>query len=427
MSRRLLPTMNAPGVILLTRLAIALGLASTTVAQLPDLPSQRGANGSGGGWSHARWGMTQEQIKAAFPGVVTTQRVELPKGVTDMIGMDRVDLAGIPFRALFAFDGNGGLNEVAFHLPDSTQSETQFRKLEDWLSNEYGQGPLRGAAGTNVFYSFWLLPNNVIRVIWTNTGILTLGFTKPNGETAESLLKGLVAIPGKPSVGGTSAGAAPTAAAIIDPIPSSPSEPLEPPAWLAVFPGSIHYVKTATRADVGVAYTAPDSASAVTGFYKDQFHKGEVTSSASFDGIGTTIQASATGQTCVLRISDADAGTNVNVKCAPTAPTSAPAVSQQPTRLPPGVHLVEYSISGSAGAAGLTYRNATGGTEQNEVSLPQTFRFYAASGSFVYLSAQNKTDAGYVHVSITVDGTSLQEATAGSAYGIATASGSLPR
>lgn len=220
---------------------------------------------------------------------------------------------------------------------------------------------------------------------------------------------------------------APVDSAVTDLTSSSQGEPLDLPGWLGAFPRSVHHDKIASRTEVAVGYTAPDSASAVIDFYKDQFRKGEVTSSASFDGIGTAIRASATGQTCVLRISDADAGTNVNVKCAPSQATPAPAISPQPARLPPGVHLVEYSISGSAEGAGLTYRNATGGTEQNEVSLPQTFRFYAASGSFVYLSAQNKTNTGYVHVSITVDGSPVQEATAGSAYGIATASGSVPR
>jgi hypothetical protein len=53
--------------------------------------------------------------------------------------------------------------------------------------------------------------------------------------------------------------------------------------------------------------------------------------------------------------------------------------------------------------------------------------FYAASGQFVYVSAQNKTDSGEVHVSITVDGRVLQEATSSTRYGIATASGSVPK
>jgi hypothetical protein len=240
--------------------------------------------------------------------------------------------------------------------------------------------------------------------------------------------------------------------AAIDSASTSHSEPLEVPAWLRVFPGSANYVKKASHAEVSVDYKAHASASAVVGFYEEQFRKTEVTSRASFNGIGTTIQASAASQSCILRISEEDADTEVNVKCAPTPTAGAMAVSPHPTpletspstdgvrpseyassqltsarRTPQGVHHVEYAIDGSARIAGLTYRNATGGTEQNEVSLPKTFSFYVAGGSFVYLSAQNKTGTGYVHVSITIDGRPPQEATAGSAYGIATASGSVPR
>ena len=238
-------------------------------------------------------------------------------------------------------------------------------------------------------------------------------------------------------------------AAVIDPTSSSESGPLELPEWLGVFPGRVNYVKTAGRAEVSVDYKAHASAPVVVAFYREQFRKKEISSHESFNGIGTTIQASATGQSCILRIREADADTEVNVKCALTAGL---VLSPQPTPLetsssaggaqrsqyasaqltsarqnPPGAHHVEYSIGGSARVAGLTYRNATGGTEQNEVSLPQTFSFYATGGFFVYLSAQNKSGAGYVHVSITIDGRRLQEATTGSAYGIATASGSVPR
>ncbi|HXA63813.1 MAG TPA: hypothetical protein VNV82_01610 [Bryobacteraceae bacterium] len=244
----------------------------------------------------------------------------------------------------------------------------------------------------------------------------------------------------------------PVAASVVVASSSSQSEQFELPAWIVIFPGSADYVKTATHAEVTIDYKAHASAPAVVGFYEEQFRKTDVTARESFNGIGTTIQTSAAGKSCVLRIREADADTDVNVKCAVTPISPAEAVSLQPTPLetssstggiqrseyassqltsarrpPPGVHHVEYSVDGSARTAGLTYRNATGGTEQNEVSLPKTFSFYATGGSFVYLSAQNKTGTGYVHVSITIDGRPLQEAAAGSAYGIATANGIVPR
>lgn len=147
--------------------------------------------------------MTKDQIKAAFPGKVGTLMVQLAVP-TETIGIDRVALAGIPFRAAFFFDDGGGLNDIVFDLPDSTRSEAQFRKLEDWLSHEYGTDPIRGARGNIVFQSDWLLPDNVITMTWTRTGILVIGFRKPSGETAASLMKGWTEIPGTPSLGGDS-------------------------------------------------------------------------------------------------------------------------------------------------------------------------------------------------------------------------------
>jgi hypothetical protein len=94
--------------------------------------------------------------------------------------------------------------------------------------------------------------------------------------------------------------------------------------------------------------------------------------------------------------------------------------------LPAGVHRIEYRLDGSARTVGATYRNATGGTEQKDVGLPAGMTFFAATGSFAYVSAQNQGDSGEVHVAVLVDGRILQEATSSTAYGIATASGRVP-
>jgi hypothetical protein len=172
----------------------------------PSLRAYQGepTNSASGGWSRAHWGMTRDQIKAAFPGKVVTLTVQLAVP-TKTIGLDRVAVAGIPFRAAFFFDDDGGgLKQITFDLPDSTRSEAQVRKLEAWVSRQYGTDPIRGARGDLVFQSYWLLPENVIHIVWTRTGILVLGFAKPNGETAASIMKGWTEIPGTLSVGSDS-------------------------------------------------------------------------------------------------------------------------------------------------------------------------------------------------------------------------------
>ena len=181
------------------------------------------------------------------------------------------------------------------------------------------------------------------------------------------------------------------------------SAPMKLPAWLSVFPGSKDPVNTNAVGVADISYTAPASTDEVINFYREGLNKSGVAIHIGFNGVGTTIEASLNDESCVIRIADANAGTTVGVKCARkqiVRPTYAAAPVAPPPPLPPGVHRVEYAISGAAGVVGLTYRNASGGTEQNDVGLPASMSFYAASGQFVYLSAQNKTASGDVRRSL---------------------------
>jgi hypothetical protein len=92
---------------------------------------------------------------------------------------------------------------------------------------------------------------------------------------------------------------------------------------------------------------------------------------------------------------------------------------------PPGTHRVEYVIDGDCGWAGLTLQNAGGGTEQHEVKLPAKYTIIARPGTFLYISAQKKSEAGSVHVEIRVDGVTVRRSNASAPYGIAAASGRL--
>ncbi|HZW05336.1 MAG TPA: hypothetical protein VFF58_00370 [Candidatus Nitrosotalea sp.] len=229
---------------------------------------------------------------------------------------------------------------------------------------------------------------------------------------------------GSPKPGQYDSGTAPTPSSV----PSSVR--MQFPVWLAVFPQSRDQINASAIGAATVSYTAPASSDSVINFYRETLTKRGAAIHVAFNGVGTTIEGSLDNESCVIRVTDIDAGTtNVRAQCAngQIDPTSIAPPPAPPPHLPPGVHRVEYAIRGSARAVGLTYRNATGGSEQNDTRLPAALSFYAASGQFVYLSAQNKTNSGDVHVSITVDGRLLQEATSSTAYGIASASGSVPR
>lgn len=93
----------------------------------------------------------------------------------------------------------------------------------------------------------------------------------------------------------------------------------------------------------------------------------------------------------------------------------------------PALQRATYLVNGSASSASLTYRNESGGTEQRTVPLPWTLEMHVGPGHFLYVSAQKQGPYGAIRAAIYVEGQVLQEAESSSEYGIASASGSVPR
>lgn len=91
----------------------------------------------------------------------------------------------------------------------------------------------------------------------------------------------------------------------------------------------------------------------------------------------------------------------------------------------PASRQVLYRISGTTGNVDVTLTNASGGTEQRNIKPPYELAFSAVSGQVVYLSGQNKWDAGVVTCEILLDGQVVQTATSNTAFGIATCSGKI--
>jgi hypothetical protein len=221
------------------------------------------------------------------------------------------------------------------------------------------------------------------------------------------------------------------------------------PQWFELIPRTAAGAVTTPR-ELSHAYT-DRSLATILAHYQETLRESGFAFQVGFNGIGPAIYTSTEAEHCVIRLSENDGVVTVHGSCGPTpqtapvllepkavgltspgersvvtyAPAQPAAVAAAPQELP-GVHRVEYRLDGSAGVAGLTYRNASGGTEQRDVKVPGELGFFARSGQFVYFSAQNKSGAGTVHVRIQIDGRVVQEATATSPYGIATASGRVP-
>lgn len=84
-----------------------------------------------------------------------------------------------------------------------------------------------------------------------------------------------------------------------------------------------------------------------------------------------------------------------------------------------------YRITGTTGNVDVTLTNASGGTEQINIKPPYVLEFKASGGQVLYISGQNKWDAGVVTCEILIDGVVSQTATSNAAFGIATCSGRL--
>lgn len=98
--------------------------------------------------------------------------------------------------------------------------------------------------------------------------------------------------------------------------------------------------------------------------------------------------------------------------------SARPALSQTVT--------IDYKVQGTAIRASLTYKNASGGTVQEDVNLPWEDRMEVQRGSFVYISAQNKGETGTITCTITANLVEYKRTTSSGAYKIAVCSGQVP-
>lgn len=90
-------------------------------------------------------------------------------------------------------------------------------------------------------------------------------------------------------------------------------------------------------------------------------------------------------------------------------------------------HSVHYEISGTSSDIGVTYRNATGATEQRNVAAPWYYDFQSESGEWVGLSASNHTlENTTVSCRVTIDGVLFKEATSEGALKFVDCSGLIP-
>ncbi len=110
-------------------LYIALALAPVFAADVPDP----------GGWTTAKWGMSEAQILAAVPGAV---RLDPPDKVNHAaVHMPTYDLAGVAFHVYFVPGSDGKLESVLLNPVGEPAEgfESVYQRLQNLLVEKYGR------------------------------------------------------------------------------------------------------------------------------------------------------------------------------------------------------------------------------------------------------------------------------------------------
>ena len=105
-------------------------------------------------------------------------------------------------------------------------------------------------------------------------------------------------------------------------------------------------------------------------------------------------------------------------------PTPTPRPTKRPQSL---TYDVTYKVSGSTKKASVTLENASGGTEQFDISVPWSKTYFGMQkGDFVYISAQNAQSSGSIKAEIIIDGRTYRKSESSGQYVIASCSGLIP-
>lgn len=90
-------------------------------------------------------------------------------------------------------------------------------------------------------------------------------------------------------------------------------------------------------------------------------------------------------------------------------------------------HSIHYEVSGTSAEIGVTYRNATGATEQRNITESWSYDFQSERGEWVSVRASNHTlENTTVGCRVTIDGVLFREATSEGALKFADCSGLIP-
>ncbi|HKJ72007.1 MAG TPA: hypothetical protein VKA55_09680 [Gammaproteobacteria bacterium] len=165
MNRALLP---------LTALLLALVLPATAAAVTPGIPL----------WEGAKTGMSAEQVLAAFPEAHAVPRQERigkrgPERGDLRVKIDRVEVAGAPYRGRFYFHDAGLERVVLDRILEGGMSFSQGLKaagnVRDALSQHYGE-PVKRQTGGDGYLAEWHQDQKRVRLVVVTQSYKVKGF-----------------------------------------------------------------------------------------------------------------------------------------------------------------------------------------------------------------------------------------------------------
>ncbi|MDR3566322.1 MAG: hypothetical protein P4N59_33475 [Negativicutes bacterium] len=121
-----------------------------------------------GGWTKAKWGMTEAQLAEAFgPDIVRLDPPDsIAGGKIKIFQAVDVQIGGTPFRAKLVPDKDGKLDSVLFSARDKKDvNQYTFQSLQELLVQKYGR-PWKSAAGQDAEFQ-WSLGSTVITLSFT--------------------------------------------------------------------------------------------------------------------------------------------------------------------------------------------------------------------------------------------------------------------
>jgi hypothetical protein len=164
-------------VVMAVALAASLAMAGASPGQDPV---------DGGQWRAARWGMTVQEVLAAFPGEATRIDPEekLADGNVVAAGIEGAELGGEKFRVRFVFT-SGRLSLVSLSTPRGTHAPPEvFRRVEQHLADALGDPSTRHGERelVDLRQTRWIRADGVIDVKFMPGVVVVLYHALPRGE-----------------------------------------------------------------------------------------------------------------------------------------------------------------------------------------------------------------------------------------------------